>query len=101
MPNGETTLTDADIRALPFMLTTRQAADVCGIGRRTLYDHVERGDLPAHVVGGVYRFNKQEVLVYAGLFWLVDMDYLDGMEDLRRRAYAYSRGAWDTRRPGR
>lgn len=46
MPNGETTLTDENIRALPFMLTTRHAADVCGIGRRTPYDHVEHGTYP-------------------------------------------------------
>ena len=91
MPNGVSVLTDADILALPYMLTMDQAAAVLGVCRRTMYEHVRAGHLPAHVVGGVYRLAKPEVLQYGNLWWLIDPKYwerLDGFMAQAREIWA-------------
>ena len=92
MPNGVTILTDSEIKALPYMLTAEQAAAVLGVCRRTVYYHVERGDLPVHRMGGAYRFAKPEVLSYAGLWHLIDPAYWDGIEGAARILERYRGG---------
>ena len=91
MPNGVRVVTDSDIAAMPYMLTMDQAAAVLGVSRRTAYEHVRAGHLPAHVVGGGYRIAKPELLQYAGLWWLIDPAYwerLDGFMDHAREIWA-------------
>ena len=92
MPNGVTLLTDKDIESLPYMLDTKQAAAVCGVSTRTIYNHVERGNLPAHTVGGVYRFAKPEVLAFAGLWHLIDKRYWERLEGIARELRRYRSG---------
>lgn len=86
---------DADIEALPYMLTTDQAAAVAGVSRRTIYAHIERGDLPAHVVGGVYRLAKPELLAWAGLWHLVDERYYERCEGIAEHLRRYRNGFWE------
>ncbi len=44
------------------LLTVAEAADWLGCGRRTLDQMVNDRRIPAHLIGGRYRFDKMEVL---------------------------------------
>ncbi len=48
-------------------LSLLQLAEALGIGRRTLYYHVEKGALKTVQRGGVIRVTRGEALRYAGL----------------------------------
>lgn len=47
-------------------LTVRQAADFLGLGLRTLYVEVERGELPSTRVGQQHRIRRSELEHYLG-----------------------------------
>lgn len=44
------------------LLTVAEAAEWLGCGRRTLDQMVNDRRIPAHLIGGRYRFDKHEVL---------------------------------------
>ena len=44
------------------LLTVQEAAEWLGCGRRTLDQLVSDRRVPAHLIGGRYRFDKMEVL---------------------------------------
>lgn len=44
------------------LLTVAEAAEWLGCGRRTLDQMVNDRRIPAHLIGGRYRFDKMEVL---------------------------------------
>jgi excisionase family DNA binding protein len=44
------------------LLTVAEAAEWLGCGRRTLDQMVSDRRIPAHLIGGRYRFDKMEVL---------------------------------------
>lgn len=62
-------LTPAEIRALPAMLTAQQAFAALAIGKTLGYQLVEDGEFPVEVVrlGRVFRVRKADVLHFLGL----------------------------------
>ena len=44
------------------LLTVAEAAAWLGCGRRTLYQMISDRRIPAHLIGGRYRFDKSEIL---------------------------------------
>lgn len=62
-----TSLTTATSGIVPELLTTRQAADLCGIGERTLWRYSRSGAAPAPLkLGpgkqGAVRFSRRAIL---------------------------------------
>jgi len=46
----------------PELLTTRQAATICGLGERTLWRHSRSGLAPApRRIGGAVRYRRSEI----------------------------------------
>jgi excisionase family DNA binding protein len=49
----------------PELLTTAQAAKLCGLGERTFWRHAHSGAAPAPVrIGGSTRYRRSELLVW-------------------------------------
>ncbi len=59
--------TDPEWRDVPVTLSTQQVADLLGISINTVKDLKDRGQLPAFKVGRVLKFNKRDVMRFAGV----------------------------------
>ena len=58
MPNNQPTLE----AIIPELLTTGEAAKLCGMGQRTLWRHSHSGAAPAPVkIGGTCRYRRSEL----------------------------------------
>lgn len=61
-PASELAILAEDIAKEDRLLTVTEAADWLGCGRRTLDQLISDRRIPAHLIGGRYRFDKLEVL---------------------------------------
>lgn len=61
-PASELAVLAEDIAKEDRLLTVTEAADWLGCGRRTLDQLISDRRIPAHLIGGRYRFDKLEVL---------------------------------------
>ncbi len=43
------------------LLSAKEVSEYLGVGRTTIYKWIERHDLPAHKVGRLWKFRKEEV----------------------------------------
>ena len=44
------------------LISAEALADALGVYRKTIYNHVKAGKIPYHYVGGILRFDLDEVL---------------------------------------
>ncbi len=51
------------------LVTVQEAAKALGVTRRTIYNLVERGDMPSVKVGRVYRVNLEAFIDRGGTQW--------------------------------
>jgi excisionase family DNA binding protein len=47
-------------------VSAAQLADYVGVTRKTIYQHIRKGALPVHKMGGVVRIRKADALAYVG-----------------------------------
>lgn len=77
------------ITPVPAMLTTAQAADVLGVGRRHVGRLVDDGTLPSRFRGLHRRIRRADVLAYAERRAETRTRALDTVADLSRRDGLY------------